>query len=72
LYDARYNYWRVVIARWPGAHVVERVRVSNRSRLDERRRTTATWHDGDLLWLGLLLAGLSAALVIALVWWLVT
>jgi hypothetical protein len=52
--------------------LIERAHVSDRLRLVERRRTTATWHDGDLLWLGLLLSGLSAALVIALVWWLVT
>jgi hypothetical protein len=55
-----------------GAHSIERVHVSVRSRLAERHRTGATWRDGDLLWLGLLLAGLSAALVIALIWWLVT
>jgi len=52
--------------------LIDRVHVSSRLRLVERQRTTATWHDGDLLWLGLLLAGLSASLVIALVWWLVT
>ncbi len=59
-------------SRWSGTHVIDRVHVSGRSRLAERRRTSATWRDGDLLWLGLLLAGLSAGLVIALVWWLVT
>lgn len=58
--------------RWSGAHVIERVHVSGRSRLAERHRTSVTWHDGDLWWLGLLLIALSAALVIALVWWLVT
>jgi hypothetical protein len=57
---------------WSGTHLIERAHVSDRLRLVERRRTTATWHDGDLLWLGLLLSGLSAALVIALVWWLVS
>jgi hypothetical protein len=46
--------------------------VSGRSRIVERQRTRATWHDGDLVWLGLLLSGVSAALVIALVWWLVS
>jgi len=58
--------------RWPGAQLIERVHVSGRVRVVERRRTSATWHDGDLWWLGVLLATLSAALVIALVWWLVT
>jgi hypothetical protein len=52
--------------------MIERVHVSDRLRLVERQRSTVTWHDGDLLWLGLLLSGLSAALVVALVWWLVT
>jgi hypothetical protein len=52
--------------------LIERVHVSGRVRLVERRRTSATWHDGDLWWLGVLLATLSAALVIALVWWLLS
>lgn len=47
----------------PGAH--------GRSRLLEHRPTRPEWHDGDLLWLGLLLCGVSAALVVALVWWFV-
>ncbi|HEY0240883.1 MAG TPA: hypothetical protein VGC37_19810 [Friedmanniella sp.] len=46
--------------------------MSGRSRLGERQRSKQTWRDGDLVWLGLLLAGVSAALVVALVWWLVT
>jgi hypothetical protein len=54
--------------------LIERVHVSGTSHVAARLRprTTTTWHDGDLLWLGLLLSVLSAALVIALLWWLFT
>jgi hypothetical protein len=58
--------------RRPRTPLIERVHVSDRLRLAERRRTSATWHDGDLWWLGLLLSVLSAALVVGLVWWLVS
>ncbi|MBB3326193.1 hypothetical protein [Microlunatus antarcticus] len=46
--------------------------MSERTRLAERLRTKPTWRDGDLVWLGLLLSVVSAVLMIALVWWLVT
>ncbi len=38
----------------------------------DRRPTKPSWRDGDLVWLGLFLSIVSAALVVALIWWLVS
>ena len=62
----------VVASGRPGAHMTIGCQVSERLRLAERRRTSPSWRDGDLVWLGLLLSVVSAALMVALVWWLVT
>lgn len=40
--------------------------------LDVWRRVRTRWQDGDLAWLGRVLMGLSAAVMIALVWWLLS
>jgi len=42
------------------------------SQIGERLPIGRSWRDGDLVWLGLLLSVVSAALMIALVWWLFT